>query len=66
MSRERTPVLSGALSSLELVMSAWERCHLKHPRAAAVKAYADIGVEWATKYYRKMDDTDAYVVAMCT
>lgn len=30
-----------------------------------LKPWTDIGVHWATKYYIRMDDTDAYVITMC-
>jgi hypothetical protein len=30
-----------------------------------LKPWTDIGLQWATKYYIRMDDTDAYVVTMC-
>jgi hypothetical protein len=28
-------------------------------------AWTKIGVKWAAKYYTKMDDTHAYIIAMC-
>ena len=30
-----------------------------------LKAWTDISLKWATKYYKQMDDTDAYVISMC-
>lgn len=30
-----------------------------------LKPWVDVGLEWATKYYRRMDDTDAYIITMC-
>lgn len=30
-----------------------------------LKPWTDIGVQWATKYYIRMDNTDAYVITMC-
>ena len=66
MSRERTPVLCGAIPTLEMLMTSWERMHIDHPRAAAIKHHTDIALYWATKYYNKMDETDAYVISMCT
>jgi len=30
-----------------------------------LKPWTKIGVKWATKYYKRMDDTDTYVISMC-
>ena len=62
MSAESMPVLSGAVPSFEIFMTQWERLRAEFP---ALKFWVDIGLEWAKKYYVRMDDTDAYVVAMC-
>jgi hypothetical protein len=62
MSRERTPVLSGAIPAFEMFMTAWEQLGQKHPR---MSRWTKIGIKWAAKYYTKMDDTRAYVIAMC-
>jgi len=62
MSAERTPILSGAIPAFELFMTAWEQLGEKHPRLAR---WTNIGIEWAKKYYSKMDKTNAYVIAMC-
>ena len=62
MSAESMPVLSGAVPSFEIFMTRWEKLRTKFPE---LKPWVDIGLEWATKYYTRMDDTDAYVVAMC-
>ena len=34
-------------------------------RYLILKPWMDIGVHWATKYYIQMDDTKAYIIAMC-
>jgi len=57
-----TPVLSGAIPSFELFMTQWEKLGDEHLN---LKAWTDIGLKWATKYYKRMDDTDAYVISMC-
>jgi hypothetical protein len=62
MSKERTPVLSGAIPSFEMFMTAWEQLGEIHPRLAR---WTDIGIEWATVYYKRMDESPAYVIAMC-
>jgi hypothetical protein len=62
MSRERTPVLSGAIPTFEMFMTAWEQLGRDHPR---LSRWTNIGIQWATTYYKKMDDSCAYVIAMC-
>lgn len=62
MSSERMPTLSLAVPAFEMFMSAWEALGEKNPR---LKRYTKVGLEWAVKYYNKMDSTRAYVVAMC-
>jgi hypothetical protein len=62
MSAESMPVLSGAVPSFEIFMTRWEKLRTKYPE---LKPWVDVGLKWAEKYYTRMDDTDAYVVAMC-
>src|SRR5258708_7192603 len=62
MSAKSMPVLSGAVPSFEIFMSQWEKLHTKYPE---LKPWVDIGLKWAERYYTHMDDTNAYVVAMC-
>jgi hypothetical protein len=61
MSREETPVLAGTLPAFEMFMSAWERLAENHPRLGP---FIEIGLHWARKYYCRMDQTRAYIVAM--
>lgn len=63
LSSESTPVLSRAITEIEEYMTALEKLGEDH---YILKPWADIGVQWATKYYRRMDDMKAHVVAMCT
>lgn len=62
MSAESMPVLSSAVATFEIFMSQWEEDAEKSPRLAP---WINIGLKWAKKYYRAMDDTDAYIVTMC-
>lgn len=62
MSSESTPVLSHAISSFEMFMTDWEILGAEH---SILKFWTDIGLDWAKKYYIRMDETDAYVVTMC-
>ena len=61
MSREETPLLSGALPAFEMFMTSWELLAEKH---AQLKPFIDIGLKWAYKYYARMDNTRVYVIAM--
>jgi len=61
MSKEKTPVLSGAIPSLERFMQSWEK--LKESQKNLAPAI-DIGLKYAYKYYERMDKTSAYVVAL--
>ncbi|OJA12309.1 hypothetical protein AZE42_10247 [Rhizopogon vesiculosus] len=61
MSSESHPRLGRAVPHLELFMSAWEKKAQKIPH---LKPFIDVGLKWAEKYYKRMDDTCAYVVAM--
>jgi len=62
MSKEHTPILSGAIPSFKRFMTVWEQLGEKHPHLAW---WTDIGIEWATKYYKRMDELPAYVIVMC-
>jgi hypothetical protein len=61
MSAEKTPILSGAIPCFEMFMTAWEDLGIDYPH---VLKWTSVGIKWAVKYYTKMDDTRAYVVAM--
>jgi hypothetical protein len=63
MSVEKMPVLAGTIPAFELFMTQWETLGSKHPR---LKPFIDIGLEWAMKYYSRMDRTQAYIIAMST
>lgn len=62
MSSESTPVLSRAISDFEKLMTEWERLGDQCPE---VSFWTEIGLDWAKKYYVRMDETDAYIVTMC-
>lgn len=62
MSNESRPRLSSSIPQFELFMTAWEKKAESTPR---LQPFIDIGLEWAKKYYNHMDNTCAYVVAMC-
>jgi len=62
MSSESRPRLGSAISHFEMFMTIWENAAKKFPRC---QPFIDIGLEWAKRYYNRMDDTRAYVIAMC-
>jgi hypothetical protein len=62
MSKENTLVLAGAVPSFKRFMTSWERLAEKNQHLApAIK----VGLKFAYKYHKKMDDMSAYMVAMC-
>ena len=46
----------------EKFMTEWEHVGERHE---VLKDWTDIGLHWATQYYVRIDDTEAYVLAMC-
>jgi hypothetical protein len=56
------PVLAGTIPSFEMLMSQWEAIKEDMPHLAP---FIDKGLQTAYKYYKKMDQTNAYAVAMC-
>jgi hypothetical protein len=64
MSKEKMPVLTRVIPMFEHFMSSWETL----PRAKEnrhLKDALEMGLEFAKKYYNKMDNTNAFVIAMC-
>ena len=43
-------------------MTAWEQLGRDHP---CLSWWTDIGIQWATTYYKKMDNLSAYDIMMC-
>jgi hypothetical protein len=61
MSGESLPILSGAIPAFEMFMTKWEMLANQNK----LKPIVQPGLDWAYKYYTRMDETKAYVVAMC-
>ena len=61
MLSESMPVMCGAIASFELLMTKWERLGEEHPQ---LQYWTQIGLRWAKKYYKRMDDTNAYAITM--
>jgi hypothetical protein len=62
LSGDKTPVLAGVIPAFEIFLSKWEKLAVAKPR---LKPWIDEGLKWTTKYYRRLDSSDAYVIAMC-
>jgi len=62
MSSESTPVLCDTISAFEKFMMEWEDIKDDTPH---LKKYIEPGLECVYKYYVHMDDTWAYIIAMC-
>lgn len=61
MAGESMPILSGAVPAFEMFMTKWEKISEDHVR---LKPFIQPGLEWAYKYYGRMDRTRAYVISM--
>jgi len=61
MSKETTPVLAGAIPTLERLMTEWENLAARQPHLAP---FIDHGLEKLRGTYNTMDNTRAYVIAM--
>jgi len=55
-------ILAGAIPAFEMFMTSWECLAEKHPR---LKPWINIGLEWASTYYSRMDGTKSYIISMC-
>ncbi len=56
------PALTRGIIAFERFMTDWEKVGKQHP---LLKPWTDVGIQWATKYYKRMDDTKAYIITMC-
>lgn len=66
MAGEKLPILSMAIPSFETFMTRWEiqaKRFVKKKKTFLADAIEE-GLSFARKYYRRMDDTTAYTVAM--
>jgi hypothetical protein len=61
MSSQSNPVLAGTIPAFKMFMTSWERLSENHRQ---LKHWTDVGLEWASTYYSRMDNTWAYVIAM--
>ena len=62
LSKDETPVLAGIIPVFEIFLTKWDKFAVEKLQ---VKHWIEEGLKWAKMYYRMMDSSDAYVVAMC-
>lgn len=63
VSGDKLPRLGLSVPYFELFMTGWEGLRDSQVR---LKPWLNIGLKWALKYYSRMDDTTAHVIAMRT
>ena len=61
MSAESMPVLSSAIAIFKIFMSQWEELQKEFPK---LRPWITVSMKWARKYYKLMDNTNAYIVTM--
>lgn len=61
MSTESMPVMCSAIASFELLMTKCEQLGEEHLQ---LQYWTQISLRWAKKYYKQMDDTNAYAIMM--
>jgi hypothetical protein len=59
ISSKSTPVLLHVISDFEKFMT---KCGAQHE---VLRFWTEIGLNWAKKYYQRMDETGIYVITMC-
>lgn len=63
MSGESTPILSGVIPAFETFMTRWETLS-NNTANPQLKELIKPGLDYANKYYARMDLTKAYIIAM--
>lgn len=61
-SKEATPVLAGAIPAFEIFLTKMEKLA---ETKANLNPFITEGLKFAYSYYNRMDNTSAYIVAMC-
>lgn len=62
MAGEKLPSLCGMIPAIEMFMSGWDDLCQKEQH---LKLFIQPGLEYAVKYYRAIDKTSSYAIAMC-
>ena len=56
-----SPILAGVVPCFEMFMSKWEiLAEVNHN----LVLWINTGLDWATRYYSRMDNTSAYIISM--
>lgn len=67
MAKETTPTLCNAIRFMESWMTVWEdHQNLLAGEDHCAHDWVEEGLLWAKKYYRKMDDSKAFAISLCT
>ena len=62
LSNEMTPVLAGVIPAFEIFLTKMEKLAEAKPH---LNSFITEGLSFAYKYYKRMDNTIAYIIAMC-
>jgi len=62
LANKRTPTLGNVIPHWECFVTALKEYRTHLP---CLKLILDEGLAWATTYYSRMDNTKAYIIAMC-
>lgn len=62
MSKEKAPALARAIPALERLMNRWKQMALVNPE---YRPWINEGLEWANKYSRYVESTEAHIIALC-
>ena len=62
MAGDKQPSLCGMIPAIEIFMTGWEDLCKTQPR---LKCFVQPGLKYAVKYYRAIDKTSSYTIAMC-
>jgi hypothetical protein len=63
LSSERLPTLCKYLITFERFLVVWEKVR-DDPNHPHLRPFTEVGLDWAGKYYERMGDSKAYVIAM--
>lgn len=65
LSSERLPTLCKYLTTFERFYISWKKAG-NDPNNPQFRPFVQEGLKWVEKYYNRMGDTKAYIIAMCT
>lgn len=65
LARERVPTLTSAMQTMEFWITAWEVLGSQGERGERIAKFTALGIERASEYYSRLDQSTAYIIAMC-